>query len=76
MPDILAGNRNLQSTVRENAKMVIDVEKLGLYQLVKDIGERRGLQKAAVALFKHGFSIVEIAAALELSESEVGTLLA
>ena len=76
MPDILAGNRNLQSTVRENAKMVIDVEKLGLYQLVKDIGERRGLQKAAVALFKHGFSIVEIAAALELSESEVETLLA
>ena len=56
--------------------MVIDVEKLGLYQLVKDIGERIGLQKAAVALFKHGFSIVEIAAALELSESEVGTLLA
>ena len=76
MPDILAGNRNLQSTVRENAKMVIDVEKLGLYQLVKDIGERIGLQKAAVALFKHGFSIVEIAAALELIESEVETLLA
>ncbi len=76
MLDILAGNRNLQSTVRENAKMVIDVEKLGIYQLVKDIGERRGLQKAAVALFKHGFSIVEIAAALELEESEVKTMLA
>ena len=76
MLDILAGNRNLQSTVRENAKMVIDVEKLGLYQLVKDIGEKRGLQKAAVAMFQRGFSIVEIAAALELEESEVKTMLA
>ena len=84
MLDILAGNRNLQSIVRENVKMVIDVEKLGIYQLVKDIGLERGLergrleglQKAAVALFKHGFSIVEIAAALELSESEVETMLA
>ena len=76
MLDILAGNRNLQSTVRENAKMVIDVEKLGIYQLVKDIGRQEGLQKAAIALFKRGFSIVEIAAALELSESEVKTMLA
>ena len=80
MLDILAGNRNLQSIVRENAKMVIDVEKLGIYQLVKDIGlekgEKKGLQKAAVAMFKRGFSIIEIAAALELSESEVKTMLA
>ena len=84
MLDILAGNRNLQSIVRENVKMVIDVEKLGIYQLVKDIGLERGLergrleglQKAAVAMFKRGFSIVEIAAALELSESEVETMLA
>ena len=84
MLDILAGNRNLQSIVRENVKMVIDVEKIGIYQLVKDIGLERGLergrleglQKAAVALFKRGFSIVEIAAALELSESEVETMLA
>ena len=76
MLDILAGNRNLQSTVRENAKMVIDVEKLGIYQLVKDIGRQEGLQKAAIALFKRGFSIVEIAAALELEESEVKTMLA
>ena len=84
MLDILAGNRNLQSIVRENVKMVIDVEKLGIYQLVKDIGLERGLergrleglQKAAVAMFQRGFSIVEIAAALELEESEVKTMLA
>ena len=76
MLDILAGNRNLQSIVRENVKMVIDVKKLGIYQLVKDMGRQEGLQKAAVAMFQRGFSIVEIAAALELEESEVKTMLA
>ena len=42
MLDVLAGNRDLQDLVKENTKMFIDVEKLGIYQLVKEQSEARG----------------------------------
>ncbi len=45
MLEVLAGNRNLQTVVKENVKMYIDVEKLGIYQLVKEIGEERGEER-------------------------------
>ena len=45
MLDILASNRDLQNVVKENAEMYIDVEKLGIYQLVKEKGEARGLEQ-------------------------------
>ena len=45
MLDILASNRDLQNVVKENAEMYIDVEKLGIYQLVKEKGEARGLKQ-------------------------------
>ena len=45
MLDILASNRDLQNAVKENAEMYIDVEKLGIYQLVKEKGEARGLEQ-------------------------------
>ena len=45
MLDVLAGNRGLQNIVKENTKMYIDVEKLGIYQLVKEKGEARGMEK-------------------------------
>ena len=45
MLEVLAGNRNLQTVVKENAEMYIDVEKLGIYQLVKEKGEAKGMEK-------------------------------
>ena len=45
MLDVLAGNRNLQTVVKENTKMYIDTEKLGIYQLVKEKGEAKGQAK-------------------------------
>ena len=45
MLDVLAGNRGLQNLVKENTKMYIDVEKLGIYQLVKEKGEAKGMEK-------------------------------
>ena len=45
MLEVLAGNRNLQTVVKENTKMYIDVEKLGIYQLVKEKGEERGEER-------------------------------
>ena len=45
MLDILASNRDLQNVVKENAEMYIDVEKLGIYQLVKEKGEAKGLKQ-------------------------------
>ena len=45
MLDVLAANRDLQDLVKENTKMFIDVEKLGIYQLVKEQSEARGLAK-------------------------------
>ena len=45
MLDVLAGNRGLQNIVKENTKMYIDVEKLGIYQLVKEKGEAKGVKK-------------------------------
>ena len=42
MLDVLAGNRDLQDVVKENAKMFIDPEKLGIYQAVKEHGEAKG----------------------------------
>ena len=44
MLEVLAGNRNLQKLVKENAEMYIDTEKLGIYQLVKEKGEAKGLE--------------------------------
>ena len=44
MLEVLAGNRNLQTVVKENAEMYIDTEKLGIYQLVKEKGEAKGLE--------------------------------
>ena len=38
-------------------------------------GEQKGLQKAAIALEQRGLSIVEIAQALDLSESKVQRML-
>ena len=45
MLEVLAGNRNLQNLVKENAEMYIDVDKLGIYQLVKEKGEAKGMEK-------------------------------
>ena len=45
MLDVLAGNRGLQNIVKENTKMYIDVEKLGIYQLVKEKSEAKGVKK-------------------------------
>ena len=45
MLEVLAGNRNLQTVVKENVEMYIDVEKLGIYQLVKEKGEAKGMEK-------------------------------
>ena len=44
MLEVLAGNRNLQNLVKENVEMYIDVEKLGIYQLVKEKGRAEGLE--------------------------------
>ena len=56
MLDVLAGNRGLQTVVKENTKMYIDTEKLGIYQLVKEKGEAKGLelgeQKVLLQLLK------------------------
>ena len=38
-------------------------------------GRQEGLQKAAIALAQRGLSVAEIAQALELTESEVGSML-
>ena len=54
MLDILAGNRDLQNIVKKNAEMLIDVEKLGIYQLVKEKGEARGLEKGLAQGLKKG----------------------
>ena len=48
MLDVLAGNRGLQNLVKENTKMYIDVEKLGIYQLVKEKGMEKGMEKGRV----------------------------
>ena len=48
MLDVLAGNRDLQDLVKENTKMFIDVEKLGIYQLVKEQSEARGEARGIV----------------------------
>ena len=45
MLDVLASNRDLQDAVKENAEMFVDVEKLGLYQLVKEKGEAKGIER-------------------------------
>ena len=45
MLDVLASNRDLQNVVKENTKMFIDVEKLGIYQLVKEQSEAEGIAK-------------------------------
>ena len=45
MLEVLAGNRNLQNVVKENVEMYIDVEKLGIYQLVKEKSEAKGEAK-------------------------------
>ena len=45
MLDVLSSNRDLQDLVKENTKMFIDVEKLGIYQLVKEQSEARGIKK-------------------------------
>ena len=45
MLEVLAGNRNLQNVVKENVEMYIDTEKLGIYQLVKEKGEAKGMEK-------------------------------
>ena len=45
MLDVLASNRDLQDLVKENAEMYVDVEKLGIYQLVKEKSEAKGLEK-------------------------------
>ena len=45
MLEVLAGNRNLQTVVKENVEMYIDVEKLGIYQLVKEKSEAKGQAK-------------------------------
>ena len=45
MLEVLAGNRNLQTVVKENVEMYIDVEKLGIYQLVKEKSEAKGVAK-------------------------------
>ena len=56
MLEILAGNRNLQTVVKENVEMYIDTEKLGIYQLVKEKGRAEGLelgeQKVLLQLLK------------------------
>ena len=45
MLEVLGSNRNLQTVVKENAEMYIDTEKLGIYQLVKEKGEAKGMEK-------------------------------
>ena len=45
MLDVLAGNRDLEHIVREQGEMHIDPEKLGLYQLVKEKSEAKGLEQ-------------------------------
>ena len=45
MLDVLASNRDLQDLVKENAEMYVDIEKLGIYQLVKEKSEAKGLEK-------------------------------
>ena len=52
MLEVLGSNRNLQTVVKENVKMYIDVEKLVIYQLVKERGEERGEQKVLLQLLK------------------------
>ena len=44
MLDVLAGNRGLQTVVKENVEMYIDTEKLGIYQLVKEKSRAEGLE--------------------------------
>ena len=45
MLDVLAANRNLQNIVRKSAEMFIDMDKLGIYQLVKEKSEAKGLEQ-------------------------------
>ena len=50
MLDILASNRDLQNIVKENAEMFVDVEKLGIYQLVKEKGMEKGKREIILRL--------------------------
>ena len=52
MLDVLAGNRGLQNLVKENAEMYIDVEKLGIYQLVKEKGRAEYQQEIILQLLE------------------------
>ena len=45
MLDVLASNRDLETIVKESGEMYIDMEKLGLYQLVKEESEAKGLEQ-------------------------------
>ena len=54
MLDVLASNRDLQNVVKENAEMLIDVEKLGIYQLVKEKGEAKGMEKGRAEGLEQG----------------------
>ena len=54
MLEVLAGNRNLQNVVKENVEMYIDVEKLGIYQLVKEKSEAKGVAKGEAKGMKKG----------------------
>ena len=54
MLEVLAGNRNLQTAVKENVEMYIDVEKLGIYQLVMEKGEARGEAKGEARGLERG----------------------
>ena len=54
MLEVLAGNRNLQNAVKENVEMYIDVEKLGIYQLVKEKSEAKGVARGEAKGMKKG----------------------
>ena len=74
MLDILASNRDLQDVVKENTQMYIDVEKLGIYQLVKEKGEARGMEKGRAEGLELGEQKMLLQFLAKLSPEQVAEL--
>ena len=73
--DVLAANRNLQNLVKENVEMFVDVEKMGIYQLVMEKGVEKGHKEIVLRLLDK-FSPEQTADLSGLSLGEVEAMAA
>ena len=72
--DILASNRDLQHLVKENSKMLIEIEKLGLYQLGVERGQQQGLEQGKVEGLEQGQQEIVLRLLDKLSPEQVADL--